>query len=181
MISTKKNCEEGFFWLFQKYILKRLFFPSFWTNITITIFNTSNMSNSAIPQAEILFARKSQVCRPNDSNNILKARENPIAGVRGGPRFLIAFRIFVQVFIKYLQNFLLYIAYPPKVQIFNKSKSMRCLSLGFWSYLVKEYKISAMPLLFLCTSNWATSQTLRSIRKDNLCSLETRSTGLTVY
>lgn len=38
-----------------------------------------------------------------------------------------------------------------------------------------------MPLLVLCTSNWTTSQTLRSIEKDDLCSLETGSMGLTVY
>jgi len=78
------------------------------------------------------------MCRVNDSMNILKPRENQIAGVRGGPMFLFAFKIFIQAFIKYLQNFLLYIACPQKIHIANKSKNMRCLNLEFWSYLVED-------------------------------------------
>lgn len=79
---------------------KASFFSSFF------FFSTPVMClNSAIPQAVILFAQKSQVRRLNDSSDLLKVRGNHVAGARGGPRFCFAFRTFVQAFIKYLQKF----------------------------------------------------------------------------
>lgn len=80
--NNKKILWRKGFGLFQTYILRLFFFfPSFWSNITIRIFNISNISEFCYSSGW-RFLQK-----PQTYTNKLKTRENLITGVRRGPGF----------------------------------------------------------------------------------------------
>lgn len=79
--NKKKSCEEKGFGLFQTYILRRDFFPGFWSYITIRIFNTSNISEFCYSSGWHFLQK------PQMYINKLKPREKHITGVKRDPSF----------------------------------------------------------------------------------------------
>lgn len=79
--NNKKSCEGKGLGYFKHTFWEGIFFSSFWSNITIRIFNTSNISEFCYSSGWHFLQK------PQMNTNKLKTRENLITGVRRGPGF----------------------------------------------------------------------------------------------
>lgn len=83
--TTKNPLKKGGLGYFKHSFLRRDF-SSFWSNTTIRIFNTTNISEFCYSSGWH-FLQKPQMCGFNDNTNQLKTRENHIVRVRRCPSF----------------------------------------------------------------------------------------------